>query len=216
MLKPNKSTIKSNSIDNNIKGSVRVKAGSFVVDNQWVSYDSYLFRLDNYVNSVVTANRQTFFSDRGNALILLVTLSLRNGIKIIEGPQVKYTNRRSVPLPKIVDTIPLVGVIVRQDSTGDLNGGYIPMTDEDLIFFSGTGNIEDKDLVGITGIQNTTQGLTGIAGYMGITGVEGITGEIGDKGSTGYTGELIQGATGIQGSTGISWDVHLPFSTNIQ
>lgn len=212
MLKNNRSTIKSNSSDNRISGSVRIKAGSFVIDNQWVSYDNYLFKITEYINSVVNTNRKSLFSNRNNAMYLIVCLNLKEGIKVIEGTQVKYTVRESVPLPPIIGSIPLVGILVRQDGTNDLNNGYVKITDKDIKSFSGTGNIEDKNLVGITGINNNTQGITGIQGLRGITGIQGTTGIIGSKGSTGLEGRLIQGATGIMGMTGISWDVHLPFS----
>lgn len=215
MLKHNSSTIQSNSYDNKISGSVRIKAGSFVIDNQWVSYDNYLFKLDSYIKSAISTNRPYFFKNRSNALYLIVALSLKDGIKIIEGEQVKYTTRDSVPLPGTIGVIPLVGIIVRQDGTNDLNYGYIPILDSDIKFFSGTGNIENKNLVGITGMNNTSSGITGIQGTRGATGFSGVTGIEGDFGITGSTGAMIQGETGVQGMTGISWDVHLPFEENI-
>jgi hypothetical protein len=215
MLKHNKSTIKSNSIENKIKGSVRLDAGSFVIDNQWVSYDNYLFKMEDYLNTVITANRPNFFNDRNNAVALIVTLSIKEGIKIIEGNQVTYTSREAVPLPQVVGSIPLIGIIVRQDGTSDLNSGYKALSDNDLLFFSGTGNIEDKNLVGLTGLSNTAQGLTGLIGDMGSTGASGITGPKGFSGETGLEGPLIQGETGVRGMTGISWDVNLPFRDDI-
>lgn len=210
MLKSNNSTIKSNSFDSKISGTVNIKAGSFVIDNQWVSYDSYLFRIVDYINSLITNNRPTFFKDRNNALNLIVTLSLQNGITIVEGPQVKYTIRESVPIPMSLENIPLVGVTIRHDGTNNLNS-FIPVTDIDIRFFSGTGNIENKNLMGITGVNSNIQGFTGTQGEGGITGVYGSTGFQGGQGTQGFPGALIQGATGVQGMTGISWDIHLPF-----
>ena len=198
MLKSNKNTIKSNSFDNQIGGSVKINSGSFVVDNKWVSHDSYLFRLEEYISKVLTSYRPTFFKGRNNAVSLIVTLSLKEGIKVVEGTQVTFTTREAVPLPGILDSIPLVGIIVRQDGTNDLNRGYVPIQDRDLMSFSGTGNIEDKDLIGITGLENTSQGLTGFQGDMGATGVVGGIGSQGYLGATGIEGDLIQGETGIQ------------------
>lgn len=216
MLKHNNSTIKSNSLDNMISGAVRIKAGSFVIDNKWVSYDSYLFKIGDYVRSVITANRPNFFTNRSNALYLVVSLSLNEGIKIIEGTQVGYTIREAVPLPQILGNIPLVGIILRQDGTNNLRDGFIPVTDDDIKFFSGTGNIENRNLPGVQGRDNTTQGLTGLQGGMGTLGSIGVTGLLGEMGITGVIGsEDIQGETGIRGFTGISWDVHLPFNLNI-
>jgi hypothetical protein len=217
MLKTNNNTIKSSSLDNKISGAVKVNAGSVIVDNQWISYEGYLFRIQKYINSVVTSYRTSFFENRSYAVQLVLSLSLKEGIKVQEGAQVKYTKREAIPLPDVSDNIPLIGIYLRQDGSNDLTAGFIPITDKDLTFFSGAGNIIDKNLIGITGLDNMSQGVTGPQGSTGSVGDLGETGYIGPVGETGPTGELIQGATGVQGMTGISWDVHVLFSlTKIQ
>jgi len=212
MLKPNNSTIGTKSLDNKISGAVKINAGSFIIDNQWVSYNSYLFRVNDYISSVLTPRRTSFFINRGYAIYLLVCLDIKGGIKVLEGSQVRYTNRESVPPPSSFTDIPLAGVILRQDGTNNLNTGYVPITDKDVKYFSGTGNIIDKNLVGITGLKNDIRGLTGYPGNRGVRGHIGAGGQDGDQGLTGYPGIGIMGGTGIQGMTGISWDVHLPLT----
>jgi hypothetical protein len=212
MLKTNSNTIKSNSQDATISGAVKVTAGSMVIDNQWISYDNYIFRIKEYIQKTGTAYRPTFFKNRSYAVRLILALNIKEGIKVLESTQVQYTTREAVPLPEAIDDIPLVGIVLRQDGTNDLNMGFIPVTDKDLSFFSGTGNIIDKNLVGITGMEGMYQGLTGMQGDQGATGSIGDKGFLGTEGATGLDGEDIQGATGLRGMTGISWDTHLPFS----
>jgi len=211
MLKANNTTIKSNTIENKIKGAIKINAGSFIIDNQWVTYESSILRVEDYIRSKITANRPSFFNNRNYAVYLMVTLSLKEGIKILEGAQVKYTSREVVPIPSYTENIPLIGIVLRQDGTNDFSMGYTPLTDDDIFFYSGSGNIVTKNLEGVAGKDNTSMGLTGIQGYMGFTGIQGDTGLNGFAGVTGLTGSLIQGETGAQGMTGISWDVHLPF-----
>ena len=212
MLKQKKNTVNSNCMNNNIGNSVKVKAGSLVIDNKWVSYDSYMFNVTDYINRSLSTNRSTFFSKKKSAIYILVTLGLKRGISILEGKEVRYISRESVPRPTVIDSIPLVGIILRQDGTDDLSTGFILVTDKDLDSFSGTGNIIEKNLVGITGLNNNTQGLTGIQGNLGDTGLQGLTGLVGDQGETGVVSAFIVGETGAQGATGISWDTHVPFS----
>jgi hypothetical protein len=98
-----------------------------------------------------------------------------------------------------------------QDGSDDLNFGYIPLNDDNVLFFSGLGNIIEKNLQGLTGSDSVQIGMTGIGGMTGSVGTTGLVGYTGYIGVTGVTPPAQQGSTGVQGMTGINWDIHIPF-----
>ena len=128
------------------KDSVRISSGSFIIDNVWISFAGTIFKVTNYISSVVVGNRTRFFKDRNYAVYLLVCLDPNNGITVIEGKHVLFTTLKAVPPPESFSALPLIGLILIQDGTRDLVTGFKPVNDENLIYFSATGNIVDKDL----------------------------------------------------------------------
>lgn len=210
-MKPNKDKIKSSIIPNYSDDSVKIDAGSFVYDNKWINFNGSLFKIKDYINSVLVGTRTRFFKDRNYAVYLLVGLDPTQGVRVAEGDHVSFSTIGAVPPPTDFDFLPLVGIVVVQDGTRDLNYGYKPLEQQNVILYSGYGNIIDKNLVGINGEDSTEIGDTGLQGY---TGIEGAMGEQGNRGLTGIKGPTSiapSGVTGIGGMTGISWSIHIPF-----
>lgn len=210
MLKPKKGQVAAGAIPNYSSDSVRIEAGSVVVDNTWINYDAVLFRVSDYVSSVVRPPRTRFFKNRNYAVYLMIGLDIKDGIRVIEGRQVPFTSVQSVPKPEGYNFIPLLGLVTVQDGTDDLNNGYLPIKDEYLEFFNGFGNVVDEALKGITGVDCDIAGYTGAEGFTGVEGSQGLTGYPGTQGLTGRQPFAPSGATGTQGMTGINWQIQVP------
>lgn len=211
MLKSKQNTIQATTVPNFSEDSIKIDAGSVVYDNKWISYEGFIFKVDDYIQSVVIGARTRFFKNRNNAVFLMIGIDLDEGVKVLEGTHVRYTTFKAVPPPTSFDIIPLVGLILIQDGTDDLNLGYLPLKPTNIVYFNGSGNIVDKDKAGSAGTDSTVYGATGIAGLTGPKGLTGWQGQTGVQGETGYTPPAPQGETGVQGLTGISWDIHIPF-----
>jgi len=210
MLKSKSKQVMAGVTPNYSDDSIRIEAGSVVVSNSWINYDAVLFRLTDYVASVVKPPRTRFFQNRNYAVYLLIGLDIDQGIRVAEGRQVPFSTVLSVPRPEGYDFIPLIGVVAVQDGSDDLNNGYLPLKDEYLEFFNGSGNVVDSGLKGITGVDSTVTGHTGLQGFTGPEGLRGYQGVTGLVGVTGLHVNPSQGVTGLQGMTGINWQVHVP------
>jgi hypothetical protein len=215
MIKSKKEKINAGSIPVISSDSIRINPGSFVIDNTWLSFSGTVFKIKSYIKNVVVGNRTRFFKDRGYAVYLLICIDINDGIKIIEGTHVKFNTLGSVPPPQTYDALPLIGLILVQDGTRDVVNGFKPISDKNIIYFSGTGNIINKDLKGVTGCDNPHSGETGIIGDTGIGGETGFQGETGIIGVTGLIPTATQGMDGYQGITGMYWDIHVPLETLI-
>ena len=211
MLKPKSEKVSAGAVPTLSKDSVRINAGSFIIDNTWISFTGTIFKVKDYISSVVVGSRTRFFKDRNYAVYLLVCLDLNEGVTVIEGKHVLFTTLKAVPAPESFSALPLIGLILIQDGTRDLVYGFKPVKDENLIYFSATGNIIDKDVKGVVGEDSTTYGETGRRGETGIVGYRGITGRQGLTGYIGPTIGLVRGDTGLRGMTGINWDIYVPF-----
>lgn len=209
--KPN--IVKAEPLPNYTTDSVKVDAGSVVVDDQWVNYGSTIIKINTYIASVVVSPRTRFFQNRNYAVMLLVGLDPNQGIQIVEGTHVPYTTMGAVPYPTSYAVVPLLGIVLVQDGTSDLIYGYKPLKQESLKFFSGSGNIAEPNWPGATGMPSVAPGDTGVRGPVGYTGVVGLTGWLGVEGSTGLYVTGMQGETGVIGMTGICWDIYIPFET---
>lgn len=216
MLKPRSAQVTAGTTPNYSDDSVRIEAGSIVVDNSWVNYDAVLFRLSEYIGRAVVPPRTRFFQNRNYAVYLMVGLDLDEGIKVVEGRQVPFTSVRSVPRPVSFDIVPLIGIVAVQNGSDDLNLGYLPLRNENIEYFNGAGNVLDAGRKGITGVDSDVAGETG---PQGMTGPEGSRGALGASGISGYTGlQPIArcGETGVRGMTGINWQVHVPLISFFQ
>lgn len=213
MLKSKKNTINASVKPTISKGTVRINAGFFVFDNNWINFRGKLFKLDEYIGRVLSPPRTRFFNDRNYAFYLVIGLDKNGELTYLEGNQVKFSSIKSVPVPSVIDVIPLVGLIVIQDGSRDLNFGYKPLNDSNVIFFSGAGNVLDKDQKGIQGEANNSYGFTGLMGETGIVGEQGVKGSMGQTGITGPTIYGDRGETGTKGMTGINWNIHIPFES---
>lgn len=211
MLKPKSEKISAGSIPVLSDDAVRINAGSFIIDNAWISFSGAVFKIRDYISKVVVGNRTRFFKDRNHAVYLLICLDPNNGITVSEGTHVKFTTLSAVPPPKTFSYLPLIGLILIQDGTRDVVYGFKPIKDENIIYFSGTGNIDDRNLKGITGVDSIISGETGITGYTGLRGFRGSTGYMGLMGHTGPIVFPRSGETGLKGMTGINWDIYVPF-----
>ncbi len=211
MIKSGTSKIKATTNPNISDDNIKLRATSFVINNKWVNFSGLFFKISDYINNAVRSPRTRFFSDRGYAVYLLVGFDENTGVSVLEGTQVKFTTIDAVPPPISFEFLPLIGVVLIQDGSSDLNFGYIPLSDDNVMFFSGLGNIIDKDLQGITGSSNPQIGVTGQEGITGFLGLIGAYGGTGYIGSTGITPPAQTGQTGLQGMTGINWDIHIPF-----
>lgn len=211
MIKSSTNKIKATTNPNISDDMVKLRATSFVINNKWVNFNGLVFKIRDYINNAVRSPRTRFFTDRGYAVYLLVGFDETTGISIIEGTQVKFSTLDAVPPPVTFEFLPLIGVILIQDGSSDLNFGYIPLNDGNVQFFSGLGNIIEKNLQGPTGTDNPQLGATGQEGMTGIEGYRGKMGDTGYRGVTGIISAAQRGLTGIQGMTGINWDIHIPF-----
>ena len=145
MLKPKKDQIQARTVPNSSDDSVKINAGSLVFENTWITYNSSIYRINDYITSVVQGSRTRFFKNRNNAIFLLIGIDIDEGIKTIEGKSVLFTTVDAVPPPDTYDIIPLVGVVLIQDGTDDLNFGYKPLHQAHIKFFSGAGNVIDRN-----------------------------------------------------------------------
>jgi len=196
--------------------SINIDAGSIVFNNKWVNYKSTIFSVKTYIESVLISPRTRFFQNRGYSVFLLIGVSETGIIQVIEGEQTKFTTILNAPPPATFNIIPLVGLVLIQDGSSDLNYGFKPIQDSYLIHFSGTGNIINKNIVGIKGPSCDVLGETGL---YGITGSQGPQGHIGPIGDVGTTGPYIKGDTGfigVPGITGINWTIHFPLEIFVQ
>lgn len=191
--------------------AVRINAGSFIIDNAWVSFSGIIFKIRDYIASVVVGNRTRFFKDRNYAVYLLICLDPYNGVTVVEGKHVRFTTLASVPPPESFSYLPLIGLILIQDGTLDVIYGFKPIKNENIIYFSGSGNISEKDLKGIKGNGSVISGETGLTGVTGLRGYVGDKGLMGITGATGPSVSARVGETGIKGMTGINWDIYVPF-----
>lgn len=210
-MKQKNTKISAQTVPNFSDDSIRISARSFVVDNKWVNFKGSIFKLQDYIDSVVRGSRTRFFKDRNYAVYLLIGLDLVDGVQVIEGTHVKFTTLTAVPPPQNYTVMPLAGLIVIQNGTSDLVSGYKPLKNENIVLYSGYGNIIDRNIKGDTGDDSTTLGETGIYGFSGIDGTQGITGYQGLTGNQGPVSDSLRGYSGLQGATGINWDIHIPF-----
>ncbi len=212
MVKKNINTIVAKTQPSINPTSVVISAGSFVYDNNWIDFKGIVFDVQTYINSQIGSNRKTFFNGRGYALCLIVGIDSTGAITTEEGPQVIFNTAASVPVPPNFSFIPLVGIILIQDGTADMIGGVKPLNDTNVIFYSGMGNVLDKNLIGIDGVDSDLQGFTGLQGQIGLVGVTGLVGCTGSMGVTGLIGYGITGLQGPKGMTGINWDIQILFN----
>lgn len=212
MLKPKKEELKVKVQQNVNKGTVVIDSGSIVYDNKWISYKGTTFNFEEYVSLIVDGTtRRKFFQKKDYAVQLVIGIDLTGAIKVIEGKQVYFMSKNAVPIPTDLDMVPLVSVLYIQDGSTDLTTGYKPLNSSSITYFSGFGNISQKNL---QGVSNTIQGATGSNGIQGVTGNKGEVGDqgvTGPQGLTGYQGISIRGEQGAQGMTGINWDINVPF-----
>ena len=211
MLRPNDDKVQAKTLPNFSDDAVHIKAGAVVIKNVWVNYDSTIFRINSYITRAVAAPRTRFFKDRGYAVYLLIGLDLNEGIKVIEGVHVLFSSIGAVPPPTQFTIAPLIGIVLIQDGTNDLNFGYRPLRAENLRIYSGTGNILDWNLKGDQGPAGQIIGYTGPQGLTGLEGLEGPLGVTGLIGETGVKPVCQAGETGPQGMTGLNWDIDIPF-----
>jgi hypothetical protein len=212
MLKQKDNTIGVKVQQSITDSSVVISSGSLVFDNKWIDYPGTIFNVQDYINAQIDAGRTRFFINRKYAVCLVVGVSSGGEIIVLEGAQALYTTLASVPIPPTFSVIPLVGIVLIQDGTSDMNLGFKPLKDNNIIFYSGMGNVIDKNLKGIEGVDSSIQGETGVQGETGLIGIDGITGLVGFKGDTGLIGFGVTGFQGAQGMTGINWDIQILFN----
>lgn len=211
MIQSNKDKVKAGTTPNFSDGAVRIKAGSFVIDNKWINFSGVVFKVTGYIDSVLRGNRTRFFKDRNFSVYLMVGLDPAQGIVTIEGKHVPFSTLQAVPPPENFSFLPLVGIILVQDGTRDINYGFIPLKNENITFFSGYGNVLDPNQKGVQGDASQIYGETGVYGVTGMPGPTGFEGSLGVTGSFGHTPTAPQGYTGTGGMTGIGWGIHIPF-----
>jgi hypothetical protein len=210
MLKTKNNTVRANVQQNITDTSVVISSGSLVFDNKWIDYPGTVFNVQDYINSQISAGRTRFFNGLNYAVCLIVGVGITGEITVVEGAQVLYTTLASVPVPPTFSIIPLIGIVLIQDGTSDVNAGVKPLKNNNVIYFSGMGNVIDKNIKGTDGATGLL-GVLGSSGETGLIGEDGITGLNGIMGTTGPMGFGIIGAQGAQGMTGINWDIHILF-----
>lgn len=213
MLKAKSSTINARIQKNFTDDSVIINAGSLVYDNKWIDYKGTFFNVKEYLRGLITDQRVRFFKNVNYAVYLMLGIDVNGSLTVIEGTQVLYTTLKSVPIPSFFNMIPLVGVVIIQDGSSNLIDGIKPLNENNVIFYSGMGNVIDKNQIGQKGLDSLIQGETGLYGDTGLDGYPGLTGPIGNIGTPGYDGLGITGQTGAQGMTGINWDIQILFNT---
>lgn len=212
MLKNRDNVFRARAQGNIDKGTVVIDAGSLVYDNQWISYQGTVFNARRYIDSVVDGtNRRRFFQNRGYAVQIIVGIDKSGAIQILEGNQVLYTTKDSTPIPATFGIIPLVSILMIQDGSSDMNYGFRPLSDNNVTYFSGAGNVTDRNRPGAASDENGPTGYVGIEGITGLRGSDGLTGQEGDLGITGPVGWAETGMQGAVGMTGINWAIHVPF-----
>lgn len=211
MFKSKDNTVSARVQKNFTDDSVIINSGSFVIDNKWVDYTGTFFNVKDYLRNTITAQRVRFFNYANYAVYLVLGVDVNGSLTVVEGTQVKYTTLDSVPVPSIFDVIPIVGIVIIQDGSTNLIDGIKPLAENNVIFYSGMGNVLDKNLVGLVGVDSMILGATGASGETGNQGVAGLIGAVGEKGSTGADGLGITGPVGDQGMTGINWDIQVIF-----
>lgn len=212
MLKPKQNVFHAKAQQSLDKGTVVIDAGSLVYDNQWISYQGTTFSARRYIGSVIDGTtRRRFFNDRNYAVQLILGVDKAGAIQVREGVQVAYTTKQSVPVPAAFDVVPLVSILLVQDGSSDMNYGFKPLNDTNVTYFSGAGNVIDKNQRGEASTYKGITGSPGVQGITGLRGVGGLTGQEGEIGVTGSQGWAETGIQGIQGMTGINWAIHIPF-----
>jgi hypothetical protein len=211
MLKSKDSSVNARIQKNITEDSVILNAGSLIYDNKWVDYSGTVFNVKSYLRGLITDQRLRFFTNTNYAAYLLLGIDINGSLSVIEGTQILYTSKGSVPVPLVYDIIPLVGIVVVQDGSTNLIDGIKPLNENYVVFYSGMGNVLEKNLVGQIGLDSVIRGDTGVCGETGFSGVSGLTGAVGDIGITGDLGLGITGPQGAQGMTGINWDVQVKF-----
>lgn len=211
MIRPKTTIIDAKATPLIADNTVRIRATSFVYENNWINFEGLLFNVTDYITNAVISPRTRFFTNRNYAVCLIVGLTKDGEVTVLEGPQVDYTKQTVVPFPDTFNIIPMVGVILVQDGTTDMINGFKPLNETNVTFFSGTGNVIDKNKPGDSGPDSDDAGHTGIQGLTGSIGVSGVTGHVG---ATGPKGRMVvgdAGDTGPNGMTGINWTIHVPF-----
>lgn len=212
MLKNRDNVFRARTQGNINKGAVVIDAGSLVYDNQWISYQGTVFDARRYIDSVVDGtNRRRFFQNRNYAVQIIVGIDKSGAIQILEGTQVPYTSKDSTPIPATFEIVPLVSILMIQDGSSDMNYGFRPLSDNNVTYFSGAGNVMDRNRTGAASTENGDTGQIGAVGVTGFRGLGGITGIEGDMGDTGPIGGTETGMQGSVGMTGINWAIHVPF-----
>jgi hypothetical protein len=210
MLKPRDSLIGGKKVRGVTDDTINIGSGSVVFDNKWLTYKSINYKISDYIKEVVVSPRIRFFTNRNYAVMLIVGIDNLGTVKTLEGSQVKFSTNDGVPAPQTYDTIPLIGIILKQDGSNDLNA-FKAVSNTDLVQFSGMGNIKEKNIVGSQGATGVEVGYTGPEGDSGLIGLTGLVGTTGLYGETGLTGFGSQGATGANGLTGVNWTIHFLF-----
>lgn len=211
MLKSKKNVIKAKTNRSIKDDTIKIRAGSFVFENNWINFKGSIFSVKDYIADSLVPPRTRFFNNRNYAFYLIIGLDKNGELTYLEGDQVEYTTIKAIPVPSAYSIIPLVGIIFIQDGSRDLNNGYKPLNDKNVILFSGTGNVLDKNQKGPEGSSSLMHGSTGLLGLIGATGIQGVKGNIGVTGTKGPSVLGDEGSTGFKGMTGINWNIHIPF-----
>ena len=164
------------------------------------------------MRNTINNQRARFFTDVNYAVYLVLGIDVTGALNVIEGEQVPYTTLSSVPIPSAFDMAPIAGIVVIQDGSTNLIDGIKPISDNNVLFYSGMGNVVDKNKKGEAGLDSNVLGATGLLGETGFIGSDGITGKQGLIGITGPIGFGVTGAQGSQGLTGINWDIEILFN----
>jgi hypothetical protein len=212
MLSPKDNTFNARVQRNTADDTVIIDAGSLVVDNNWIDYTGVLFNIKEYLRSTITDQRLKFFNNINYAVYLVLAIDVTGSLQVIEGTQVYYTTLDSVPIPPVFEAVPVVGIVLIQDGTTNVIDGIKPVGDNNVIFYSGMGNVLDKNIKGVVGVSSQLLGDTGLQGKTGIIGIDGLTGIRGFSGDTGTAGYGVTGLQGPQGLTGINWDIEVLFN----
>lgn len=211
MLKSKSNVVNARVQKNFTDYSVIINAGSLVIENKWIDYSGTFFNVQDYLRSTITTQRVRFFNNANYACYLVVGIDVNGSLSVIEGAQALFTTLESVPRPPTFNIVPLVGIIVIQDGSSNLIDGIKPLDESNVVFYSGMGNVLNKNLVGPEGLDSLIIGETGVQGETGFQGLPGLTGPIGDMGITGEDGLGVTGLDGPQGMTGLNWDVQVIF-----
>lgn len=212
MLNTKNNTLNVRVQKNTTDDTVIIDVGSLVVDNSWIDFKGLLFNVQQYLRNAVTGQRIRFFTDVNYAAYLVLGIDVTGALTVTEGAQVPYTTLSSVPIPPVFNSVPIAGIVVIQDGTTNLTDAIKPISDSNVLFYSGMGNTFDKNQKGIAGLDSNILGDTGVVGETGFVGVDGLTGLPGEIGITGLIGFGITGSQGPQGLTGINWDIEIPFN----